>query len=67
MDRFHAYLHPAVFTASLPVNWMREMWAAEGKNPRTGLPLKPQEKQEIEDNKGSVYQEEGEEEEYDFI
>ena len=43
------------------------MWAREGKNPRTGLPLKPQEKQEIEDNKGSVYQEEGEEEEYDFI
>jgi hypothetical protein len=45
---------------------MREMWVREGKIPRTGLPMTQEEKQQIEDNDGSII-DPGEQEDYDFL
>ena len=38
---------------------MRQLWAEEGKNPRTGLPMTQEEKQQIDDNDGSIYEDDG--------
>jgi hypothetical protein len=40
---------------SVPM-WMRQVWASEGHNPRTGLPMTEAEQKQIEDIDGSIYE-----------
>jgi hypothetical protein len=35
--------------------WMRVLWAEEGRNPRTGLPMTEEDQKQIDENDGSIF------------
>jgi hypothetical protein len=44
-----------VTITSVP-NWMRAVWAEEARNPRTGPPMTSEEKKQIDENDGSIFE-----------
>ena len=52
---------PGTVVSTGTPQWMRELWRMEGRDPRTGQPMTQEEKQQIDENDGSIVEGHGNE------